>query len=267
MRLLSCASAGEKGRSAQEDEGNEQSGKTMHGALRACSRRTSRAQIRRWLNMDATGGSAVPLVPATYGRSGYRNENNSRLIVRSGKRRHCPFGSIRRQDRDRYRISLVPLICSTNGLAEISYFMVLRMPSQSVAPLKAFRLQKMSVLHQIDPAAGGQADGIEAGLRRGFEIGKAGKGAFLRRAFGRRGQLGIGRRTQGERHPGGRQRGEFAAGRKLDAIRRGQRRALVLDVPFELVAAARLLCRPCRSGPEQHNAIRRGARMVNPPQS
>src|ERR1700680_2627150 len=38
--------------------------------------------------------------------------------------------------------SLVPLTCSTNGLAPISYFMVLRMPSQSVAPLKAFGLRK-----------------------------------------------------------------------------------------------------------------------------
>src|ERR1700733_13596438 len=32
--------------------------------------------------------------------------------------------------------SLMPLISSTNGSAEISYFMVLRMPSKSVAPLK-----------------------------------------------------------------------------------------------------------------------------------
>src|SRR5487761_1967534 len=33
---------------------------------------------------------------------------------------------------------LIPLTCSTNGRAEISYFIVLRMPSQSVAPLNAF---------------------------------------------------------------------------------------------------------------------------------
>src|SRR3981081_4103597 len=38
--------------------------------------------------------------------------------------------------------SLVPLICSTNGLAESSYFMVLRMPSQSVAPLKPLGFTK-----------------------------------------------------------------------------------------------------------------------------
>jgi hypothetical protein len=38
--------------------------------------------------------------------------------------------------------SLVPLTCSTNGLAPISYFMVLRMPSQSVAPLKALGFRK-----------------------------------------------------------------------------------------------------------------------------
>src|SRR3981081_109378 len=38
--------------------------------------------------------------------------------------------------------SLVPLICSTNGLAESSYFMVLRMPSQSVAPLNPLGFTK-----------------------------------------------------------------------------------------------------------------------------
>ena len=89
--------------------------------------------------------------------------------------------------------SLAPLICSTNGLAEISYFMVLRMPSQSVAPLKAFGFRKCPSCTTVDPAAGGQADGVQAGLRRALERREAGKGAFLRRAFGRRGQFRLGR--------------------------------------------------------------------------
>ena len=38
-------------------------------------------------------------------------------------------------------LSLAPLISSTNGPAGISYFMVLRMPSQSVAPLKPLGLR------------------------------------------------------------------------------------------------------------------------------
>ena len=38
--------------------------------------------------------------------------------------------------------SLVPLTCSTKGLAESSYFMVFRMPSQSVAPLKPLGFRK-----------------------------------------------------------------------------------------------------------------------------
>ncbi len=35
----------------------------------------------------------------------------------------------------------VPLTCSTNGAPDSWYFMVLRMPSQSVAPLKALGLR------------------------------------------------------------------------------------------------------------------------------
>jgi hypothetical protein len=41
------------------------------------------------------------------------------------------------QDAIETAFSLMPLTCSTKGLADSSNFMVLRMPSQSVAPLNA----------------------------------------------------------------------------------------------------------------------------------
>src|SRR6185437_1205889 len=70
--------------------------------------------------------------PAAYGRSGYRWQNNNRLTERvKGPLVYCD-GRIATDK----ALSLAPLISSTNGLAEISYFMVLRIPSQSVAPLK-----------------------------------------------------------------------------------------------------------------------------------
>jgi hypothetical protein len=40
------------------------------------------------------------------------------------------------------KLSLAPLTCTTNGCAESTYFMVLRMPTQSVAPLKALGFRK-----------------------------------------------------------------------------------------------------------------------------
>src|SRR6185437_1399941 len=115
---------------------------------------------------------------------------------------------------------------------------------------KTLRLQVVSVLDQIDPGARRQADGVEAGLRRGLETRKAGKGAVLRCAPGRARQLRLGRCDQRERHSG-RGNGEFGAGGELHAIRRGQGGALMLDRPFELVAAARLFRGICGSGREQ----------------
>ena len=92
--------------------------------------------------------------------------------------------------------SLVPLICSTNGLAENSYFMVLRMPSQSVAPLKALGFRKCPSWTTSTQPPDRQADSVEAGLRRALDAGEAGEGAFLRRAFGRRRQFGVGWRRK-----------------------------------------------------------------------
>ena len=78
----------------------------MKGAplrLAALSAHASQALVK-----NATGGSAVPLVPATYGRQGYRVPNNSRPTVRvkstDVRERSIQAGLFRRQDRDRYRI-------------------------------------------------------------------------------------------------------------------------------------------------------------------
>ena len=69
-----------------------------------------------------------------YGRPGHRGKTTSRLYRRVKASLVYSAGRIATD----IEFSLVPLIWSTKGLAEISYFMVLRMPSQSVAPLKPF---------------------------------------------------------------------------------------------------------------------------------
>src|SRR5260221_9251478 len=139
VRLLSCDSAGVAAVPRRMVKAAKSPARRCIVALHAYSRaHFRRAQIRRWLKMDATGGSGVPRIPATYGRSGYRSKNNSRLRAWVKASLVYSDGRIATDTES----SLVPLTCSTNGLAEISYFMVLRMPSQSVAPLKAFGLRK-----------------------------------------------------------------------------------------------------------------------------
>jgi len=123
---------------------------------------TARIQLATYQEPSTTSGPAgetkrapwwndsVPRIPATYGRSGYRSKNNSRLRVWVKASFVYSDGRIATDTAS----SLVPLTCSTNGLAEISYFMVLRMPSQSVAPLKAFGLRKCpSCTTSIQPPA------------------------------------------------------------------------------------------------------------------
>ena len=68
--------------------------------------------------------------------------------------------------------SLVPLIWSTNGLAERSNFTVFRMPSQSVAPLKALGYCFASGA----ASTALQAAGSEAIVIGGFGFGGVGGG-------------------------------------------------------------------------------------------
>jgi hypothetical protein len=59
-------------RSEQDGEGNEKSGKTRHlGAPCVFAAECARKSGVGW-NDDATGGSAVPAIPRTYGPTGYR---------------------------------------------------------------------------------------------------------------------------------------------------------------------------------------------------
>jgi hypothetical protein len=148
-------------------------------------------------------------------------------------------------------LSRAPLICSTKGAADISYFMVLRMPLAIGRAAEPSRLQGMSVLDHIDPGASRQADGVDPGFRHGLEAGEAGKGAVLGRAFGRGRKSGFRGRYQRKCHCRRGNGGKFGAGGEIDAIRRGQRGALMLDRPFELVAAARFLRSQCGSRIEQ----------------
>src|SRR6476661_4076876 len=62
------------------------------------------------------------------------------------------------------------------------------------------RLEKAAVLHHVHPAARGKADRVEAGVGQGHDSDKASKGAFLRRALGRRWELGVRRCDQSQRH-------------------------------------------------------------------
>src|ERR1700720_3913568 len=160
-------------------------------------------------------------------------------------------GLFGRQDRDRDRIVLDSADLQHKRACRN---LVLHGLADAVAigsAAEGFWLQGVSILHHVDPAAGGQAHRVYAGLRRSLEAGEAGKRAFLRRAFRRRRQLGLGRCAQSQGHPGRGQGGKLTTGGKFDAIRRGQRRAFAIDVPFELVAAARFFGRPCGGGWEQ----------------
>src|SRR6201999_4171773 len=82
---------------------------------------------------------------------------------------------------------------------------------------KTFRLQIMAVLDHVDPGAGRQADGVDAGLGRSLEAGKTGKSAVLWRALGWSWKPGFCRRDQRERHSRRGNGRQFGAGGEFDA--------------------------------------------------
>src|SRR5262249_8743 len=112
-------------------------------------------------------------------------------------------------------------------------------------------LQEMAVLHDVDPATGREADGVEAGLGRILEAGKAGKACVPGRALGWRRQFCFCRRDQTEDHAACRQCIELGARIELRTISCHERGALTVDIPLELVTAARLVRRPGRSREKQ----------------
>lgn len=110
-------------------------------ALRASLRAQMHAQFWLWVS-EATGGSAVPRGP----RNGLRPAGISQFSKIAGWARRSKATVCLTYWAGRIEIDselfLAPLIWSTTGFSESSYFMVLRMPSQSVAPLKATGLRK-----------------------------------------------------------------------------------------------------------------------------
>ncbi len=117
---------------------------------------------------NATGGSAVPAVRGTYDPPGHRGRAYS--IVERGKgfaprlrRWNASFGG--RHDCQADRTGLDTANLQDKGFGRISNFTLLRMPSQSVTPLDADRLEKSPVLHHIDPAGGRQTDGVSSRLQ------------------------------------------------------------------------------------------------------
>src|ERR1700732_2755508 len=72
VRLLSAADAGEEGDPNRIATAKKNPASQGMGALRACSRRPAAREVRHWSTWNATGGSADPLSPATYGRSRVR---------------------------------------------------------------------------------------------------------------------------------------------------------------------------------------------------
>lgn len=110
--------------------------------MRACRRAQKAHAGRRWLGLGSDGRKRCSGKPdgLTVPRDIAGSDHN-RLAeqVKGG------FGPVRIYSLGRIEIdselSLAPLIWSTKGLSESRYFMVLRMPSQSVAPLKATGLR------------------------------------------------------------------------------------------------------------------------------
>src|SRR6202035_3067548 len=89
VRLLSWAKAGDRADPHRITRAAKRMARRCIVALHAGSRAALSARAKPGVGemWNATGGSAVPPVPRTYGPTGYRSKNNNRLgvIVK------CPF--------------------------------------------------------------------------------------------------------------------------------------------------------------------------------
>src|ERR1700743_1640744 len=110
--------------------------------MRVCRRSPSRANRalvehecdgRKRCSVDSTG---------TYGPMDIAGRDHNRMILRFKGEELSTFAYSDGRIAIEIALSLVPETCSTKGCAASSYFMVLRIPSQSVAPLNAFGLRK-----------------------------------------------------------------------------------------------------------------------------
>jgi hypothetical protein len=102
--------------------------------MRALIARANRASVVNELRIFAE--APFRLSPSLTADQGYRRQNNN--IPRSRVKALYSAGRIAIE----IVFSLLPETWSTKGLSANSYFMVLRMPSQSVAPEKALGLMK-----------------------------------------------------------------------------------------------------------------------------
>ena len=112
----------------------------MHIRAREASRARKSGVGQVWCEVSRKRRS-VPF-PRAYGYQGFRGADNNRLAAPVKAACWSIFAYSEGRIAIEIELSLDPDTCRTNGLDESSYFMVLRMPSQSVAPLNAFGFRK-----------------------------------------------------------------------------------------------------------------------------
>src|SRR5579871_1296920 len=144
VRVLSSASAGDHVDPNRMTKATKIPERRCIEALHACSRgaRHLRAQISVGSDLGAT--AEAPFRPSlkTYGHTGM-SPAGPYQAGRTGKGGGSSnFAYSDGKIAIEIDSSLAPEICSTKGVAPSSYFMVLRMPSQSVAPLKPLGLSR-----------------------------------------------------------------------------------------------------------------------------
>src|SRR5712671_1063125 len=124
-------------RAKQNGEGGKNSGKPMHGWRSVRVRKRSRARESGVSQMGVRQAEApFRRSRRTYSRPGYR-EPRQYQPDGPGKGDLLVYFSFTGRTAIEIESSLAPLTCSTNDPSDSSNLRVLRMPSQSVAPLVA----------------------------------------------------------------------------------------------------------------------------------
>src|SRR6185369_14227341 len=137
VTALSCAAAGEWAAPNRMTKAEKIPAKRYMSALRACLQRGFHAQIRRWLGQECDRRKRCSAIPIGLRPVGISHRKHNRLAGRVKVTVCLPEAYSAGRIAIEIESSLVPLTCTKNGAAESSNLTVLRMPSQSVAPLKA----------------------------------------------------------------------------------------------------------------------------------
>src|SRR5215470_10665683 len=146
VSVLSSALAGEKADPHRIRKAEKTPARRYIRALHACSRTSGLPRTRKsgvGSNQEARrSGSAVPSGPGSLRPPEGSRADNNRLA--GGVKAVLCLLFAHSEGRIAIEMELFfdPETCTTNGLAESSYFTVLRKPSQSVAPLKALGFRK-----------------------------------------------------------------------------------------------------------------------------